>query len=86
MTYDFSIITKELDGSEGKRTLAAILSEYLGTETKVAALKFFGWYNDLRNGKPLELDEADKKLFYDYIETNERIMVFLKGQILDVLK
>lgn len=86
MTYDFNITAKGLDGKDEKDTLATIIASYLGSETDVAALKFFGWYNDLRNGKTLELDEVDKKLFSDYIENNKRMMVFVKGQALNVLK
>ena len=72
-------------GEDVPKTLAQSLSAFLGTETKGNTAKIYGWHKDLRNEHQLTLDDSDKEDLKKIIETSERLYIFIKGQLLDVL-
>ena len=86
MTFDFNIKVKEIDGKEGERNLSNVLSDFIGSETKGNTVKLCYWYATLMAQKPLELDEPDKKNLIELITTTDRLYVFLKAQLLEVLQ
>lgn len=86
MIYDFNIPAKDLSGNdEAGRTLTNVLAEFVGTEGKGDIPKLCHWYGLLMSGKPLELDEPDAKKLIELITNSERIVVFVKTQLLSVL-
>lgn len=85
--YNFQIPSKNLKGEvEEGRTVSDCLCELLGTETKGNYVKYCHWYGTLMAKKPLQLDEPDKNELITYITNTERQYLFIKMQILDVLK
>lgn len=86
MTFDLSAKINELDGKEGTRTIADVLAEFLGTETKGNTVKLCYWYGHLLNNTSLDLDEPDQKAITELIEGSERLYVFIKAQLLSALK
>lgn len=85
MKYDFNIPAIELDQKPSDRTIAKVLAEFIGSECKGNAIKLYGWLKNLQANKPLELDEADKITLVAIIESTDRLYIFLKGQILEIL-
>lgn len=67
-------------------TLCKILADTIATETEGKTLKLFGWYKTLQAGEPLQLDDADLQDLRTLVDTNKRLYLYVKGQILDVLK
>ncbi len=88
MTFDFNVKAKEVNGqsNENSRNLREVLLEFLGTETKGNTVKLCYWYGCLMNEKPLELDEPDAKELVDVIKNTERLWVFIKKQLLEILE
>ena len=86
MVFDFNIKVKEIDGKEGERNLCNILSDFIGSENKGNTVKLCYWYANLIGNKPLELDDPDKKSLIELITTTDRLYVFLKAQLLEVLQ
>jgi len=84
---DFSTSLKDFTGADvsPKKTLAAALSEFIGTETKGKTLKLYGWHKSLQANPILELDDSDKEDLKKLIDEDERLFVFVKGQLLDVI-
>ena len=86
-TLDFNIPMIDLNGVEVKnQTLAQALSSYIGSQTKGQTLKLFGWHKTLQVGDPLILDDADLEVLQKLVSDNEDMYVFVKGQLLDVIK
>lgn len=77
---------KDIEGNETKKTIAETLAEILGTQSKGNVVKIYGWYQKLHAGEPLNLDEADKEVLKNIIEQDERIFIYIKGQILKAIK
>jgi len=83
--YNFSKLLKTVDNSESMK-LSLALRNILGISNKIEnPLKAYGWYVTLENSDELMLDDADKKLLYNFIETNDNIYLFVKGAILEAL-
>lgn len=81
--YDFS---KNIIHAGNEIKLSLALKDILGMAAKIEnPLKFYGWYISLAESSELLLDEPDKKLLYNFIETNENIYLFVKGAILEIL-
>jgi len=86
-TLNFNIPLKDLTGKDSKeQTLASVLSEYIGSRSKGQTLKLFGWHKTLQVGDPLILDDADLEELKKLITDNEDMYIFVKGQILEVIK
>lgn len=87
MTFDFNVPAKTLHGiKEEGRTRNDVMIEFIGSENgKSGITKLCYWYETLLSKKPLELDEPDKKLLIDLIDKSDRIVVFVKAQLLEVL-
>jgi hypothetical protein len=95
---DLNIPTISLDGlpqmvvdrtntlTNQAKTLASNLADILGTETEGRTLKLYGWYKKLQVGDILELDEADAADLESLINKTNRMQIFVKGQILEVIK
>lgn len=86
VTIDFNMPLLSIKGDETKQVLGDILSDLLSTETKGNIRKLFDWARTLAKGKPLVLDAADKKTLTDLIENSERVIVLVKGQLLDIIE
>lgn len=88
MTFDFNVQAKEVSGESAaeSRTLHSLLLEFLGTETKGNTVKLCYWYGCLVGKKPLELDEPDRKELVEIIEKTERLFLFIKKQLLEILE
>lgn len=85
--YHFNAFLTEVNGKKSDRTLYSVLAEFIGTEArKDYVIKFCGWWQQLLDEKPLVLDEADRKLLFEAIETSERIPIAMKAQLLEILK
>jgi hypothetical protein len=83
--YSFNKLIKTVDNSESMK-LSTALRTILATANKIEnPLKAYGWYVTLENSDELMLDESDKKLLYNFIETNDTIYLFVKGAILESL-
>jgi len=83
--YNFSKIIKTVDNTESIK-LSAALRNILAIANKIEnPLKAYGWYTTLENSDELMLDESDKKLLYNFIETNDTIYLFVKGPLLETL-
>lgn len=67
------------------QTIGQQLSEIIGRETKGKSLKLYGWHQTLKVGDPLVLDDADKKDLENLIEEHPEILVFAKGQMLEII-
>lgn len=77
---------KDIQGNETSKTIAETLAEILGTQSKGNVVKIYGWYQKLQAGEPLNLDEADKEVLKNILEQDERIFIYIKGQILKAIK
>ena len=86
MNFDLTATVKELNGKEAEKTLAEILAEFLGSETKGNTIKLYYWYNHLLKNKSLDLDDPDHVMLTELITNSERLYVYIKGQLLDALK
>lgn len=85
MNFNFDVVAKEVNGEDAQKTLAEILAEFLGTETKGNTVKLYYWYGCLQKTKSLDLDDVDKGTLTELITSTERLYVFLKGQLLEIL-
>jgi hypothetical protein len=76
-----------VDGAESadKKTLSTVLSEVLATETKGNTVKIYGWYRSLLKSNKVTLDKADKDDLKKLIETNDRLFIYVKGQLLEII-
>lgn len=83
--YDFNTNLCDLKGTETTQKLAEPLAELVGTETKGNARKLADWVKALNVDGILTLDRADKDLLVSILENSDRMFIFVKGQILDVL-
>ena len=86
-TIDFNIPLIDLSQKPVQdKKLASVLSEVLGSATKVEnPIKLYGWYQELHKSGKLTLDNADKRLLHSFIENNESLFLFVKGQLLDII-
>lgn len=75
-----------IKGEETNQTVAEALSEIIGTQTKGNTVKLYGWYQQLKDKQSLSLDEADYEMLKGLIEQDERIFVYVKGQLLKAIK
>lgn len=86
-TLNLNIPLKDLHGNESQnQTLGAVLSQYIGSQTKGQTLKLFGWHKTLQVGDPLILDDADLEVLKKLVTDNEDMYVFVKGQLLEAIK
>lgn len=67
------------------KTLASQLADLLGTETEGKTLKLYGWYKKLQVEGFLELDEADEIDLKALLEKTNRLPIFVKGQIMEII-
>lgn len=65
--------------------LSDLIGDFLGTETKGNVRKLGGWIELLADGKPLELDDADLKMFTELVENTERMWMIAKAQIFKII-
>jgi len=83
--YNFSRLIKTLDNSESMK-LSTALRNILAIASKIEnPMKAYGWYVTLENSDELILDDSDKRLLYNFIETNDTVFLFVKGAILETL-
>ncbi len=86
-TINFNIPLLEVDGKTvPNRTLAQVLSEFIATETEGKTLKLYGWHKTLQVGDSLILDDSDKKDLIALIENHKKMIIALKGQLLEVIE
>lgn len=86
-TIDFNVPLKDINETPiTDKKLATVLSEVLGSAAKVEnPMKLYGWYIELRKSGKLNLDNTDKKLLHSFIESNETLFLFVKGQLLEII-
>lgn len=86
-TINLNIPLVITDGSTSQtETLGKILAEILATETEGKTLKLYGWYKELQAGRELILDDVDLADLRNLVDTNKRLYLYVKGQILEALK
>lgn len=85
-TIDFNKPLLSIKGDESKQQLNEILADLLSTETKGNIRKLFDWARAAAKGKALVIDAADKKVLTELIENNDRVIVLVKGQLLDIIE
>lgn len=83
---DFNIPLISIEGKPVEKKLAGELAYIIGTETEGRTIKLYDWYKKLQVGDILELDDADTNDLEKLIEENKRLLLFAKGQMLDVIK
>ena len=76
-----------LVGLDGKplqpaQNAGPVLASMMVSQSKGNVLKMWAWALDFHQGKPVELDEADFKMLYDFVETSDAITLLGKAQIL----
>lgn len=85
-TIDLSKPLTDINGVEIKdKPLSKVLSEVLAQVTEGKTLKLYDWYKTLLAGKPLSLDDSDKKDLEALIENNKTVFLFVKGQLLEAI-
>ena len=86
-TFNFSIPLVDIDGKTvTSNTLASVLATVIGQQTQGNTLKLFGWMQNLQAGKHLLLDESDRKDLAHLIESDIRIFLYAKVQLLKILE
>ncbi|MBC7426720.1 MAG: hypothetical protein H7321_09315 [Bacteroidia bacterium] len=88
-TKKFNFSAPLLD-SKGKKispeqSMSSTLSEMIGTETKGKTIKLYDWHKTLQVHKEIDLDESDRLDLVKIIEESDRLFIFVKGQLLEVL-
>lgn len=87
ITLNFSVPLIGTDGKEvPNQTLAQTLSQVIATETEGKTLKLYGWHKTLQIGDPLILDESDKADLTKLIDEHKSMYIFVKGQLLEIIK
>lgn len=83
--YNFNKTIKTFDNLDSIK-LSIALRNILAVANKIDnPLKAYGWYTTLEDSDELLLDDSDKKLLYNFIETNDNIYLFVKGALLEIL-
>ncbi len=86
-TLNFNVPLVGMDGVNVPATsLAKTLSEVIATETEGKTLKLYGWHKELQVGNALWLDDSDTRDLEKLIEENKRLFIYVKGQLLDIIK
>lgn len=86
-TINLNVPLVTVPGTEDpQQSLAKILADVLATETEGKTLKLYGWYKTLQAGKELLLDDADLQDLRTLVDTNKRLFLYVKGQIMELLK
>ena len=85
-TLNFNVPLKLIDGKDSDKSLASVLSELIGNQTEGKTLKLYGWHKTLQVGDELNLDDSDLSDLKNLIEKDQRYLIFVKGQLLEVLK
>jgi hypothetical protein len=85
MVLDFNKPLLDVKGTETKQTLNVILADLIATETKGNARKLGIWMRLLSADQSLDLDKVDAKALEDLIEGNDRVVVLVKDQLLQVI-
>ena len=86
-TINFNLPLIDVEGNPvPNRTLAATLSEIIATQTEGKTLKLYGWHKTLQVGDSLIIDDSDKADLVKLIDEHKTMFVFVKGQLLDVIK
>lgn len=85
MHVSFDIDLKDAKGVANGQKLGDLLADLLLTETKGNTRKLMGWGLLLANGKEIFLDAADRKFITDLVDGTDRLIILVKGQILNVL-
>lgn len=88
ITIDLSKGLCDLKGKEieGGNTLGELIANFLVSDSKGPALKFFEWAEKLNDGGIIEVDSSDFDTFKSFVETNERMTILVKGQVLRELR
>lgn len=71
----------------GKEVIMGIvLANQLVSSTLGDPVKFWGWALKLAEGKDIELDKSDKGTLKSFIETNDKLTILVKAQLLEVFE
>ena len=83
---DLNVPLINLEGEKDEQqTLGRVLATVLGQETEGKTLKIFGWWQTLLTGEPLQLDDSDIADLRILVDTNKRLFIYVKGQILEII-
>lgn len=86
-TINLNVALVTMDGTNSPtETLSHILADIIATETEGKTIKLYGWYKTLQANQPLQLDEADLQDLRTLVDTNKRLFLYVKGQIMELLK
>lgn len=85
-TINLNVPLVTVPGTEDPhQSLAKILADVLATETEGKTLKLYGWYKTLQASQELVLDDADLQDLRTLVDTNKRLFLYVKGQIMERL-
>lgn len=63
-----------------------LIANFLANGNSDNWLKYTDWAETLYKGNVLEVDKADKKWLYDYIEKNKSLTDWVKRQLLEAIE
>jgi hypothetical protein len=67
-------------------TLAGMLASAGEVQDVSLITKYWSWAKSLAQKEPLSLDKADKKSLESFVQTDKRMNVILKAQILEIIE
>lgn len=92
MKVDFNVQLNDARGKgaidgQGKSIIIAdlLIDQLAGKPEGITPRKAMGYVKKLVDGEPLELDDADFRALYTYIENHKDFFAFVVMQILDVM-
>jgi hypothetical protein len=84
--FNFKKPLLALDGkSKTELSLSQCLQTSIGNQTKGNVLKLYGWLQCLQKSDILLLDEADRLALISLIENDDKMFMFAKGQLMELL-
>jgi hypothetical protein len=85
--FDFNVPFKDVSGTETDKKVWEALRDFLGSQNckKEETFKYLHWYDEIKNGGTLELDELNRKSLLESIYNSEITFVYVKEQYKNVL-
>ena len=85
-SVNLNVNLKDLEGKDVEgQIIGKIVANVIATESKGDALKIFGWAVEMTKGNCLLLDKSDFSMFKEIVNSNERLTILVKAQVLEIL-